>query len=143
MDNQVQITKSAQETFELGQKLADSLKDGGVICLYGELGAGKTTFTQGVARGLGIKRRIVSPTFIFIRSYELPATGHLLYHIDLYRINSLDDAKSLGIEEILSDPQNIVLIEWPEKVKEILPEKKTDIYFEYLNENERRITTSH
>lgn len=142
MGNQIQVTKSARETFELGQKLADSLSHGGIAALYGELGAGKTTFVQGVARGLGIKQRIISPTFIFIRHYHLPSKIYHLYHVDLYRINSLDDAKGLGLEEILSDPHNIVLIEWPEKIKEILPQKRTEIYFQYLEKNEREITFS-
>ncbi len=132
------LTKSAIETQELGQKLADNLTDGGLVCLYGNLGSGKTTFVQGLANGLGIKQRIVSPTFIFIRSYSLN-NGQTLYHIDLYRIESLMDARALGIEEILSDPKNIVLIEWPEKIKEILPKKRTEIFFEYIKDNERKI----
>ncbi len=143
MADQIQVTKSARETQTLGEKLSADLKNGSLVCLYGELGSGKTTFVQGVALGLGIKQRIISPTFIFIRSYKLSAIRSLLYHIDLYRIETLNDAKGLGLEEILSIPKNIVLIEWPEKIKEILPEKRTDIHFKYLNENERKITISH
>lgn len=140
------ITQGARETQKLGQKLADSLRNGGIVCLYGELGSGKTTFVQGVARGLGIKNRIISPTFIIVRQYKIIRQDDKranFYHIDLYRIQSLDDAKALGLEEILADTANIVLIEWPEKIKEILPQKRMEIYFEYLNENERRITISH
>lgn len=143
------VTKSAQETADLGEKLADSLKHGGVVCLYGELGSGKTTIVQGLARGLGIKRRIVSPTFIFIRQYpvsSLQFAVYSLYHVDLYRIQSLNDAKALGLEEILADLFNIVVIEWPEKIKKILPKKRIEIYFEYLKDNQdtkRQITVEH
>ncbi len=128
------VTENAQATQKLGENFATTVKNGGVVCLYGDLGSGKTTFTQGLAKGLGIKKRIVSPTFIFIRQY-LPH----FYHLDLYRIESLNDAKSLGIEEILSEPKNIVVIEWPEKIREILPEKRTEIFFKYLEENRRSV----
>ncbi|MFH0864166.1 MAG: tRNA (adenosine(37)-N6)-threonylcarbamoyltransferase complex ATPase subunit type 1 TsaE [Candidatus Gottesmanbacteria bacterium] len=142
------LTKNAQETQKLGQELANNLSFGKlrsrrharVVCLYGELGSGKTTFTQGVAAGLGIKQRITSPTFVYIRNYTLYPSPYTLYHIDLYRIESLNDAKALGIEEILQNKNNIVLIEWPEKIKDILPNKRTEIYFEYLSENERKLT---
>jgi len=136
------VTKSGQETQKLGEKIANTLRNGGVVALYGELGSGKTTFIQGFARGLGIKQRIVSPTFVFIRQYYLPSKIYHLYHIDLYRIEKPEEAKGLGLEEILSDPNAIVAIEWAEKVSDILPEKRIDIKFEVLNENERKIITS-
>lgn len=135
------ISKSARETQKLGQKIGHNLKPKDVVALYGELGSGKTTFIQGLARGLGIKRRIVSPTFIFIRSY--PVTGHrspiTFYHIDLYRVEKLEQTKGLGLEEIFADPQAIVAIEWAEKIKKILPKKRIDVYFEYVSENQRKI----
>ena len=130
------VTKSARETQELGKKLANNLK-GGIVALYGELGSGKTTFVQGLAAGLGIKKRIVSPTFIFIRQYSN------FYHIDLYRIEKPEDARGLGLEEILGDPANIVVIEWAEKIKNLLPKKRIDVKFKILGENERKITTSY
>lgn len=144
------VTENAQATQKLGTELADRIlksaswriQDDGyakVFCLYGDLGSGKTTFTQGLAKGLGIKQRILSPTFVFIRSYTLLPTPYTLYHLDLYRIESLNDAKSLGIEEILNNEKNIVVIEWPEKIAEILPRKRTEIYFKYLDENTREI----
>jgi len=175
---QTKITTSALETQKLGQELANTVKQGGVLALYGELGSGKTTFTQGLARGLEIERRIVSPTFIFIRYYPLASlrvkrshsviaseakqsqpeiaaaacgglamttkrtdiSREIFYHIDLYRIQSLNEAKALGLEEIIEDPSNIVVIEWPEKIKAILPQKRIDIYFEYVKDNSRKIT---
>lgn len=125
----------------MGEKLAANLIadkiSPRILCLYGDLGSGKTTFIQGLARGLGIKKRILSPTFIMMREY-----GNF-YHVDLYRVEGEKDVEGLGLSEIWSDPENIVAIEWPEKIKKILPQKRMEIYFEYLNENERRITISH
>lgn len=132
------ITNSAFETEKFGEKLAKKVKKGGIIALYGELGSGKTTFVRGLARGLGIKKRVLSPTFIFIRPYKI--NSKILYHIDLYRINKFEETRGLGLEEILSKPKNIVVIEWAEKVKKILPKKRIDIHFNYLDENKRKIT---
>ncbi len=134
------LTKSARQTQKLGEKIANQLiinHQSSIIALTGELGSGKTTFVQGVLKGLGIKKRVISPTFVFIREYGR------IYHVDLYRINSLADARGLGLEEILQDPHNIVLIEWAEKIKKILPKKRIDIHFNYLNNNQRKITISH
>jgi tRNA threonylcarbamoyladenosine biosynthesis protein TsaE len=137
------VTKSARETQDLGEKIGLDLKSGGLICLYGDLGSGKTTFMQGLALGLGIKKRVLSPTFIIMRQYPL-AINHLpsiinLYHVDLYRIKDEKDVESLGLQEIWSDPKNVMAIEWPEKIEKILPEKRTNIYFEYVGENKRKI----
>ncbi len=124
------ITKTALETQKYGEKLAIKLKNGGVLCLYGELGAGKTTLVQGLAKGLGIKRRITSPTFIIMRKYEN------FWHIDLYR---LENADSLGLPEIFADPKNIVIIEWPEIIKKVLPEHYIKIRIKDLNNDRRQI----
>lgn len=127
------ISTSSEQTQKLGEGFSRKIRRGGLVCLFGNLGAGKTTFVQGVARGLNIKQRIVSPTFVVIRQCKK------FYHIDLYRVQSLGEIKNLGLEEILVDQENIVFIEWPEKIKEILPKKRTEIYFEYLNETTRSI----
>ena len=132
------ITKSAQETQKLGEKMGrdlafDKLRPR-ILCLYGDLGSGKTTFIQGVAKGLGVKRRIISPTFVFIKQYN----SHF-YHVDLYRIEKAEEAKGLGLEEIFSDSQAVVAVVWAEKIKKILPKKRIDIQFKYLNYNERKI----
>ncbi len=124
------ITKSALETQKYGEKLASKLKSGGVLCLYGDLGAGKTTLVQGLAKGLGIKRRITSPTFIIARKYNN------FWHIDLYR---LDNADTLGLPEIFADPKNIVIIEWPEIIKKVLPEHYIKIRIKDLNNDRRQI----
>ena len=108
------ISHSEKETKDLAKKLAKNLT--GVIALTGELGAGKTIFVQGFAEGLGIKDKIISPTFVLIRQHKIPKSSRMLYHIDLYR---LEDFAELGLQEITEDPNNIVLIEWAEKLKEL------------------------
>jgi tRNA threonylcarbamoyladenosine biosynthesis protein TsaE len=136
------ITNSASETQKLGEKIAASLKTGTVLALFGDLGSGKTTFMQGLAVGLGIKDRILSPTFVLMRQYQILNTKYEilnLYHIDLYRIENERDTQSLGLQELWSDPTNIVAIEWPEKIAGILPKNRIEIYFEYLGEERRKI----
>ncbi len=113
------------------------------MALSGNLGSGKTTFVQGLARGLGIKQRIISPTFILMRQYEgVGGHGGKFYHIDLYRLedNIEQELRNLGIEEILGKAENIVAIEWAEKVKEILPDNTIWISFENLGDERRKIT---
>ena len=128
------ITKSAQQTQKLGEKIGRDLKPPVIIALYGELGSGKTTFIQGLAKGLGIKKRITSPTFVFVKKYHPN-----FYHIDLYRIEKFEETRGLGLEEIFSEPKAVVAIEWAEKIKEILPKNRIDIWFNYLNQNKRKI----
>lgn len=132
------ITKSAEETKSLGKKLAIDLSKnqrGIVIGLIGELGAGKTTFAQGFAEGLGIKNRIISPTFILMRKY-----GDF-YHVDLYRLEKdvENEVRNLGLFDIWEKPENIILIEWAEKIENILPKGSIKIEFELLDEFERKI----
>jgi tRNA threonylcarbamoyladenosine biosynthesis protein TsaE len=135
------FSQSLEQTQKLSQKLAKTLKGGEVIALYGQLGAGKTTFIQKVAKALGIKRRIPSPSYILCRSYKIPKLpGKTLQHIDLYKIESLKDLASLDLEEIIADPNNITMIEWAEKAKEILPKKRIDINIVYKGERQREIT---
>jgi len=129
------ITKSALETQKLGEKIGRDLKNKPrILCLYGDLGSGKTTFIQGLAKGLGIKKRVISPTFVFMKQYD----PHF-YHVDLYRVSKAEEAKGLGLEEIFSDPQAIIAIEWAEKIKKILPKRRIDICFDYVSENQRKI----
>lgn len=115
------LTKSAKETQSYAKELAKNYTNGGVIALSGELGAGKTTFAQGFAQGLGISDKIISPTFLIIKQYPLPDKSSYFYHIDLYRLENID-LKTSGLEEILSDSSAVVLIEWADKIKENLPE---------------------
>lgn len=118
-----------------------------VIALNGDLGAGKTTFTQGFLRGLGIRKRTTSPTFILFRRFRIPVrkgfTFHAtrftnVFHVDAYRIKKPKELLSLGFKEILEDPKNIVLIEWAENVKKILPRGVVVVRFEHGDIANRR-----
>src|SRR3989344_3069947 len=106
---------SEEETKNNAQNIAQNLSNN-IIALTGELGAGKTIFAQGFAKGLRIKEKIVSPTFVLIRQHPIPNTNQTLYHIDLYRIEQFE---SLGLKEIMADQSNIVLIEWAQKLKDL------------------------
>ena len=137
-------TKNYLETQQAGFDLAKNLKGGEVICLHGDLGSGKTTFVQGLAKGLGIDAKIISPTFIIMRSYEIRLKNEDLgfknfYHVDLYRIENEKDVKGLGLMEFMKDPESVIAIEWPEKIENLLPEKRIDIIFNYLDEDRREI----
>ncbi len=131
------VTEGFKKTQQLGKRFSKKLKGGDVVTLYGDLGSGKTTFAQGLAQGLGVKRRIISPTFVIVRSYKI-SIKHI-YHIDLYRITNGRDIEGLGLSEIIENPQNIVVIEWPEKMGNLLPKNRWEIKFEYLDINKRRV----
>ena len=128
------ITKSTEETKRLAVELAGKIQKGSVLALYGDLGSGKTTFTRYFVEALGLKNRVQSPTFVVARKY-----GDV-NHVDLYRLTNEEEARDIGIEEMLFDQNSITLIEWPEIIENILPEKTIKIYFEYIDENTRKIT---
>jgi len=130
------FTNSAAETKRLAAALAKKLKGGEVLALYGNLGSGKTTFVQGFVGGLGIKDRVQSPTFVFIRFYgEKPK----IVHVDLYRIDFMEEVSDLGLEELLGNKDTVCLIEWPEKIKSLLPKDVFEIKFSYISEDIRKI----
>lgn len=133
-------TNSPKESQKVAENFAKTLEAGDVIALYGNLGSGKTIFTQGLAKGLKIKRKITSPTFVFMRSYPFVKHKQFLtfYHIDLYRGEENSDFRSLGLEEIFSN-DSIVVLEWAEKIKKSLPKKRIDITIESINEKTRKI----
>lgn len=133
------ISISSDQTRQMGISLAKTLTKGAVICLFGNLGTGKTMFTQGFASYFGIKK-IISPTFILHRSYEIMGKKNIqiLHHLDLYRLIKTEETSALGIPELIND-QSIVVIEWAEKIKDILPKKRTEIYFEHLEGDRRKI----
>ncbi|MDD5147076.1 MAG: tRNA (adenosine(37)-N6)-threonylcarbamoyltransferase complex ATPase subunit type 1 TsaE [Candidatus Daviesbacteria bacterium] len=111
------ISRSENETKKIAAGLAKKTKNK-VFALTGELGAGKTIFVQGFAKGLGITENIISPTFVLIRQHKIPNSSKTLYHIDLYRLDQVDQI-ALGLKEIWSDPNNVILIEWAEKLTEL------------------------
>jgi tRNA threonylcarbamoyladenosine biosynthesis protein TsaE len=142
------ITNGAKETQQVARKIIKDLiltnkKRVGalVVALSGDLGAGKTTFTQGLSHALGVKEKILSPTFVILKHFNILAFKHFsnLYHMDCYRLAGVDDLKELGLEEILKDPANLVLIEWAERIKDALPKYTVWIKFEHLGEDRRKI----
>lgn len=133
------ISHSDKETYLIAKKLCDQISSG-VIALIGDLGAGKTTFTQGFAKALGIVDRIISPTFVLIRQHPTPNSKKILFHLDLYRLDKTTDIQNLGLEEIITNPENIVLIEWAEKAKKLLPKNTIWINFELIDQETRKIT---
>jgi tRNA threonylcarbamoyladenosine biosynthesis protein TsaE len=141
MDNRY-TTKSADETRALGTKLAGEILPGTLVCLSGDLGAGKTTFVQGFLAGLGAERPYTSPTFVIMKQYDLttPSKNGIarVYHADAYRVET-KDFETLGFTEWCEDKQGVVILEWPERVKELLPPERTEIVFKNVSENEREI----
>lgn len=135
------IAKSAEETKKFAKDLLKNLAIKHILALYGDLGSGKTTFVQGLAEGLGIKKRVLSPTFVFQRSYELNK-GSLkkFHHIDLYRLSTLKDAKAIGVDETLAEKDSLIAIEWPEVIENTLPKETVRIRFKKINGGEREIT---
>jgi tRNA threonylcarbamoyladenosine biosynthesis protein TsaE len=132
------ISKSKEDTHKIAHSLAKSIKGGEVLCLYGDLGAGKTEFAKAVASFFGVDNLLVkSPTYNYIRFYS--KNGRKIFHIDLYRIEKLDDLLAQEIEEIFEDKNNLVMIEWAEKMSEILPAKRIDITIEHVDNNSRKI----
>lgn len=138
-DNHKISTNSARATAKEGETLAKRLKAGDILCLYGQLGSGKTTFVQGLARGLGITTRLLSPTFIIVRRYDIPSSEKILYHVDLYRLQNRDEMDELGLDEIISDPNAYVVIEWAEKLGELLPNYRLDIHLRVLEDGRHEI----
>lgn len=117
------VSLSPKETFGIGKRLAALLRPGDILCLSGELGAGKTKFAQGIAAGLDIKEPVISPTFVLIREYA----GRLsFYHMDAYRLSGPEDMEDLGYEEYFYG-DGVTLLEWADRVKDILPGERLDI----------------
>lgn len=158
---QESVTNSAEETQKIAEEFAKTLKGGEVFVLSGDLGAGKTTFIQGLAKGLGVKNSITSPTFVLMKQYK--GDNLQLVHIDCYRLDTnhresknesarikfsrgsfkeelgLYEIEELGLDEIFEDKKNVVVIEWGERILSLLPKNTVIIKFEYLGEDKRRI----
>jgi tRNA threonylcarbamoyladenosine biosynthesis protein TsaE len=131
------LTHSADETIALGRKIAAELKAPALILLSGDLGAGKTTLTKGIASGLGAAKEedVTSPTFTLVHKYEGTAR---VYHVDLYRIGDAHDFETLGLEDVFAE-QAIVLIEWPERMALRTEWPITRIHLDHVDESTRRI----
>lgn len=132
------ISNSEEDTKKIAKSLAKNITSG-VVALTGELGAGKTTFVQAFAKSLGIKEKIISPTFILIKQFQIPKNKKAFYHIDLYRLENNSQIKDLGLEEIINNASNLVLIEWAEKLKN-LPKEAIKITIKRIKDNKREFT---
>lgn len=132
------VTKSAEETVELGKKIGAFLLPNEVVALTGTLGAGKTTLIQGIAQGIGVKDYVTSPTFIIINEYQ----GRIpFFHVDLYRMNSVEEIEDLGIEEYFNR-EGACVIEWAEKLGVLKPKNSYEIAIEIVSEKERKLDIS-
>jgi tRNA threonylcarbamoyladenosine biosynthesis protein TsaE len=141
------VSQSAQDTQMIAAELAARLLAGlagrskaTIVALRGELGAGKTTFTQGFARALGIIERPKSPTFMLVKQYAIPGTDFSLWHLDCYRLNGRQDVVALDLRAVFGDPHNLVLIEWPERIGDGLPRDHVDIHMSHQEGDKRAIT---
>lgn len=139
------ISTSDKETEDFGKNLAESLGPGDIVCLHGELGAGKTTLVKGIAEGLGIKEDITSPTFTLLNIYKIKNHKYKitnLVHIDTYRLKDELELFDIGVEDYLGQPGIVTIVEWPEKIASLLKNKKViNITIDHRKlETEREIT---
>jgi tRNA threonylcarbamoyladenosine biosynthesis protein TsaE len=132
------LTHSAEETIELGRTLAPLLRDARIVLLRGDLGIGKTTVVKGIAEAFEAAEQedVTSPTFTLVHEYRGPERS--LFHIDLYRIESLRELETLGLDDLIREEGNILLIEWGEKFERLLRERDVEIAIERLGDEDRR-----
>ncbi|OGY47176.1 MAG: tRNA (adenosine(37)-N6)-threonylcarbamoyltransferase complex ATPase subunit type 1 TsaE [Candidatus Buchananbacteria bacterium RIFCSPHIGHO2_02_FULL_38_8] len=133
------LTDSENQTIQLGKKIATKLKGGEVIGLVGNLGAGKTTLIKGIAKGLGIKKPITSPTFVLMKVYPTKGKIKKLIHIDCYRVKSAKEIEAIGATEYFGQKDTVIVIEWAEKIKSILSRQKIEINIKLIDKDEREI----
>jgi len=138
------ITQSAIETKNFGQAIGQACLGAEVFYLSGDLGAGKTTFLQGLALGLGVSGRVNSPTFNILKIYKTKrgSVAKFFCHIDAYRLTGAKDLEALGIKEILAAKDTVTAIEWAEKVKSVFPKNTIKIKARHVSDNEREFTVS-
>lgn len=124
------ISTSAAQTERLGVRLGELLEPRAVICLSGELGAGKTTLARGLGRGWGAASRVTSPSYVIVNEYPRLRDGRILYHIDCYRLETAVDVMTVGLDYIF-DSDGAIIVEWPEHIEELLPEDRIWIAMTY------------
>lgn len=129
-------TRTSEQTQKVARILAKGLRGGAVVALFGELGAGKTVFTSGIAKQLGIKKNITSPTFVLMMLYALPKAMQArfaatqLCHIDTYRLSAMQDLVGIGVEDYLGKRDTITVVEWPDKIQNSLPPQTVFVHIE-------------
>jgi tRNA threonylcarbamoyladenosine biosynthesis protein TsaE len=133
------FSKSPEQTRRIGMRLGALLQPGDLICLQGDLGAGKTTLVQGVAQGWGALDEVSSPTFVLVNTYRRANTGQM-FHFDAYRIESLAEAEELDLDSLLA--QGSLFVEWPERVEAILPRERLWAFLEYESDEHRTLRFS-
>lgn len=135
------LSKSEKETYRIASMAVKEAKAGDVFALYGDLGSGKTTFVKGLAKSLGVRRNITSPTFVILKEYPVKKDNiQFLIHTDCYRFKNANDVDSTGLLEYFDRSDCITVIEWPEKIEEILPKRSKKIHFEYIDVKTRKIS---
>jgi tRNA threonylcarbamoyladenosine biosynthesis protein TsaE len=132
------VSRSPDQTRRLGVRLGELLEPGDLLCLSGDLGAGKTTLAQGVGRGWGTAGRITSPTFTLVNEYPRARDGCILYHVDAYRLDSLEEAITTGAEDLF-DGRGAIMIEWPERLEAILPADRLWVSLTYQDDTRRSL----
>ena len=130
------FSRSPEQTRRIGMRLGGLLKPGDLICLQGDLGAGKTTLVQGIAQGWGSLDAVSSPTFILVNEYRRPDGGQL-FHMDAYRLESGLEAAELDLDLMLSE--GALIVEWPERISSVLPDKELRINFVFISEEQRQM----
>lgn len=137
--NTVEFTsRSVEQTERLGLRLGQLLQSQDVLCLVGDLGAGKTTFTRGLAKGWGSNYRVTSPTFTLVNEYPRDEDGRILYHLDCYRLRNSDEAETIGLSDILIS-DGAVIIEWAERIHDWIPSDHFTLELAYVNETQRHL----
>ncbi len=133
----VVITEGPEETMALGVELAGELRQGDVVALVGELGAGKTTLVQGIARGLFVTENVSSASFVLARTYrgKIP-----LHHLDAYRLESPQELFEVGLDQLLPPEEGVTVVEWADKIYDLIPKGALWVTIEFLNGDRRRIT---
>lgn len=126
------VSRGPDQTRRLGARLGALLRGGDVLCLEGPLGSGKTCLAQGVGRGWGVSQTLISPTFVLVREYARPEDTVRLYHVDLYRISSVEEALGTGMDEFLGDEQAICVLEWAERARSLVPPEHLWIRLDFV-----------
>lgn len=130
------ISHSAEQTRRLGARLGTLLRPGDVICLSGDMGAGKTVFTTGIGQGWGARNQVTSPTFNLVHVHSRAKDNVNLYHLDCYRLHGPEDAESIGLDDVL-DTNGVVVMEWPERIEDALPKDRLWIDLRVIEETRR------
>ena len=133
------ISSNEADTAEFATKISEMETPGTVIALYGNLGAGKTVFSRAFAKAIGVTEAVSSPTYTIVQEYKLDGALSYLYHLDLYRINNSRDALAFAVDEFLSDSNSYALLEWPERIEDILPPDTVKIMIEHQEDGTRKI----